>query len=55
MTLSVLRLYGVSNRISNECGAVDGMKTDKRNRSTEGKPVPFPFCMSQIPHDPTWE
>jgi hypothetical protein len=54
MTLSVLRLYSINDRISIECGAADGMRTDKKNRSTQRKPIPVPLCMSEIPHDLTW-
>jgi hypothetical protein len=38
MTLSVLRLYRVDNKMINECGAVGGMRTGCRNLSTHRKP-----------------
>jgi hypothetical protein len=36
-----------------DCGAVGGMKTDRGNRSTRGKPAPAPLCSPQIPIDQT--
>jgi hypothetical protein len=35
------------------CGAIDGMKIDRGNRSTRRKPALAPFCPPQIPHDQT--
>jgi hypothetical protein len=37
-----------------ECGAVDGMRIDRGNRSTRRRPAPVPFCPPQNPHDLTW-
>jgi hypothetical protein len=37
-----------------ECGAFDGMRIGRGNRSTRRKPAPVPLCPSQIPHDLTW-
>jgi hypothetical protein len=36
-----------------DCGAIGGMKTGRRNRSTRRKPAPAPFCPPKIPHDQT--
>jgi hypothetical protein len=36
-----------------ECGAIDGMKIDRENRSTRRKPEPAPLCPLQIPHEQT--
>jgi hypothetical protein len=36
-----------------DCGAIDGMKIGKENRSTWRKPDPAPLCPPQIPHDQT--
>jgi hypothetical protein len=38
----------------NECGAVDGMRIGKGNRSTRRKPTPVPLRPPQIQHDLTW-
>jgi hypothetical protein len=40
--------------IEDECGAVDGMRIDRGNRSTRRKLAPMPPCPPQIPHDLTW-
>jgi hypothetical protein len=37
----------------NECGAIDGMRIGKGNRSTRGKPAPVQLCSPQIPCDST--
>jgi hypothetical protein len=37
-----------------DCGAVDGMKISRGNRSTRRKPSPVPLCPPQIPHNLTW-
>jgi hypothetical protein len=37
-----------------ECGAVGGMRIDRRNRSVRRRPAPVPLCPPQIPHDVTW-
>jgi hypothetical protein len=37
-----------------ECGAVDGMKIGRGNRSIRGKPSPVPLCPPQIPRDLIW-
>jgi hypothetical protein len=37
--------------IDNECGAVDGMRIGKGNKSTRRKPAPVPLRPLQIPHD----
>jgi hypothetical protein len=36
-----------------ECGAVGGMRTVRRNRNTRRIYVPLPLCPPQIPHDLT--
>jgi hypothetical protein len=36
------------------CGAIGGMKTGRRNRSTRRKPAPAPLRPPQIPHAQTW-
>jgi hypothetical protein len=36
-----------------DCGAIDGMKTGRGNRSTRRKPTPAPLCPPQIPLDQT--
>jgi hypothetical protein len=36
-----------------DCGAIDGMKISRGNRSTQRKPAPAPLCPLQIPHDQT--
>jgi hypothetical protein len=40
--------------IDDECGAVDGMRTGRGDRSSRGKPAPILLCPPQIPHDLTW-
>jgi hypothetical protein len=37
--------------VDDECGAVDGMKIDRGNRSTRRKPAPVSLSPPQIPHD----
>jgi hypothetical protein len=37
-----------------ECGAVGGMRIDRRNRSTPRKPVPMPLSLPKTPHYLTW-
>jgi hypothetical protein len=49
--LSVLRLYGINDRMINEYGAVGGMGIGKENQSTWRKPAPVPLCPPQIPRD----
>jgi hypothetical protein len=34
-----------------DCGAIDGMKIGRGNRSSRRKPAPPPLCPPQIPHD----
>jgi hypothetical protein len=36
-----------------DCGAVDGMRIGRENRSTRRQPAPVPLCPPQIPHDLT--
>jgi hypothetical protein len=36
-----------------DCGAIDGMKIGRGNRSTRRKPAPAPLCPPQIPYDQT--
>jgi hypothetical protein len=36
-----------------DCGAIDGMKIGRGNRSTRRKPALAPLCPPQIPHDQT--
>jgi hypothetical protein len=36
-----------------DCGAIDGMKIGRGNRSTRRKPASAPHCPPQIPHDQT--
>jgi hypothetical protein len=36
-----------------DCGAIDGMKIGRGNRSVLRKPAPAPLCPPQIPHDQT--
>jgi hypothetical protein len=36
-----------------DCGAIGGMKIDRGNRSTRGKPAPAPLCPPQIPLNQT--
>jgi hypothetical protein len=36
-----------------DCGAIDGMKFGRGNRSTHRKPTPAPLCPPQISHDQT--
>jgi hypothetical protein len=40
--------------IDDACGAVDGMRIGRGNRSTRRKPAPVPLCPPQILHDLTW-
>jgi hypothetical protein len=47
-------LFYQPRTIDDECGALGGMRTDRRNRSTRRKPAPVPLCVPQIPHDLTW-
>jgi hypothetical protein len=54
-TLSVSRLYSISDRMSNEYGAVGGMRIGRGSQSTPRKPAAVPFCPLQIPHDLTWD
>jgi hypothetical protein len=44
----------VNDDDDDECGAVGGMRIDKGNWSTWGKPAPVPLCSPQIPHGLTW-
>jgi hypothetical protein len=37
-----------------DCGAVDGMKIGRGNRSTRRKLAPAPLCPPQISRDLTW-
>jgi hypothetical protein len=37
-----------------DCGAIGGMRTSRRNRSTRRKPAPVPVFPPQIPHNLTW-
>jgi hypothetical protein len=37
-----------------ECGALDGMRICRGNRSTRRKAAPVPLCPPQIPHNLTW-
>jgi hypothetical protein len=39
--------------IDDECGAVDGIKIDRRNRSTRRKSAPMPLCPPKISRDLT--
>jgi hypothetical protein len=55
MILSVLRLYSVNVRITNEFGGVGGMISARGNWSTWRKPSTVPFCLPQILHDLTWD
>jgi hypothetical protein len=34
-----------------DCGAIGGIRVDRGNRSTRGKPVSVPLCPPHIPHD----
>jgi hypothetical protein len=36
-----------------DCGAIDGTKIGRGNRSTQRKPASVPLCPPQIPHDLT--
>jgi hypothetical protein len=54
MTLSVLRLHSISDKMINECGAAGGMRTGRGNWGTRRKPVPEPLCPPQIPQDLSW-
>jgi hypothetical protein len=43
-----------------DCVTVGGMRTGRRNQSTQEKPAPMPLCPPQIPHGlepgpPRWE
>jgi hypothetical protein len=51
MMLSVLRLYGINDRMINDYGAVGGMRIGKENQCTCRKPAPVPLCPPKIPHD----
>jgi hypothetical protein len=52
--LSVLRLYSFDDRMSNECGAVGGIRIGRGNRNTGRKPAALPICPPQIVNDVTW-
>jgi hypothetical protein len=41
-TPSASRLYSVDNRMINKCGAIDGMRNGRGNRSIRRKPAPVP-------------
>lgn len=43
-TLPVSRLHSVDDKVSDDCGAVAGMKIGKGRRSTRRKPAPVPLC-----------
>jgi hypothetical protein len=49
--LSVLRLYGIADRMINDYGAVGGMRIGKENQSTQRKSAPVLLCPPQIPHN----
>jgi hypothetical protein len=53
MSLSVLGLYSMNGGITNEYGAVGGIRIGKGNRSTRRQPAPVPRCPPQISHDLT--
>jgi hypothetical protein len=55
MTLSVSRLYSISDRMINEYGVVGWMRIGRGDWSTRRKPAPVPFCVPQIPHDLAWD
>jgi hypothetical protein len=40
--------------IDDVCGAVDGIRIGRGNRSTRRKPATAPLCPPQIPRDLTW-
>jgi hypothetical protein len=53
-TLLVARLYSVDGRITNERGAVGGMRTGWGNLSTRTTPAPVTLCPPQIPRYMGW-
>jgi hypothetical protein len=44
-TLSVWRLYNLTDRMIIGCGVVGGMRTDWGNRNTRRNPVPMPLSL----------
>jgi hypothetical protein len=54
MTLSVLRLYSIDERMINECKVVDRMRCGRRKlQYSRGNPTQY-LCPPKIPHDLTW-
>jgi hypothetical protein len=53
MMLSTTRLYSLSNRMINECKAIDGRKINMGNCSNQRRLSPIPLYLSQIPHELT--
>jgi hypothetical protein len=41
-------------RLTDDYGALGGMRIGRRNRSSRRKPAPLPLC-PQFPHDLTWD
>jgi hypothetical protein len=54
-TLSVSRLYKSDDRMTDECAAVGGMRTDSENQSTGRKSAPTPLFTPQISHGLNWD
>jgi hypothetical protein len=56
MALSVLRLYGINDRMNNQSGSVGTIKTGRKDPKVFGeKPTPVPLCITYIPRDLTWD
>jgi hypothetical protein len=51
--LSPLGTAATTGLTDADCGAINGMKIGRENRSTRRKPVPAPLFPPQIPHDQT--
>jgi hypothetical protein len=54
MSATIQFIVSARDIVDDECGAVDGMKLGRGNRSTRRKPAPVLFGPPQIPHDLTW-
>jgi hypothetical protein len=51
VSIKTIHVYSVSDRMINECGAVDGMRTDRGDRNTLRRPISMSLCPSEIPYD----
>jgi hypothetical protein len=53
-TLTLQGLHIVDDVIVSVCGAMDGMRIGRGNRSTWRNPAPLSLCLPKIPYDLVW-